>query len=360
VTITVVNPQKQIPSQKIVPQQKFPEVSILPTVATTSQSFSISKQGNSAKKKSTELTNVNVKDMNKIKLLSLAVPTPSITENIKKTANIEKIKMSEKTENGSSSQITISDNNNMNHLTKKDRKKLRRELEKQETLKKELENKQCASTLENQSQIVTIKRIMESNNAEPTVTITLKGQTPAEDRVLFTLVNGQTKDSLGVKQSQVSGKKKKNKGNNLCNQQQQPQTDNKSQVHNNNNNSNNSNNNGNNHGNSNGNTNTNTNTNSNTNSNSNIKYEQSQKYDIKCSKQHANKDKFKAGKHQEDSKSRQQQNIGASETKITQSKKDKKKNNENKENIMKTITNENSHRQENNALNKKSSKVNYI
>lgn len=40
-------------------------------------------------------------------------------------------------------------------------------------------------------QMVTIKRVMESNGAEPTVTITLKGATPDKDKVLFTLVNGQ-------------------------------------------------------------------------------------------------------------------------------------------------------------------------
>lgn len=40
-------------------------------------------------------------------------------------------------------------------------------------------------------QMVTIKRVMEANGAEPTVTITLKGATPDKDKVLFTLVNGQ-------------------------------------------------------------------------------------------------------------------------------------------------------------------------
>ncbi|KAG8233397.1 hypothetical protein J437_LFUL013177, partial [Ladona fulva] len=40
-------------------------------------------------------------------------------------------------------------------------------------------------------QMVTIKRVIESNGAEPTVTITLKGETPDKDKVLFTLVNGQ-------------------------------------------------------------------------------------------------------------------------------------------------------------------------
>jgi hypothetical protein len=40
-------------------------------------------------------------------------------------------------------------------------------------------------------QMVTIKRVMEGNGNEPTVTITLKGATPDKDKVLFTLVNGQ-------------------------------------------------------------------------------------------------------------------------------------------------------------------------
>nr|CAD7571010.1 unnamed protein product [Timema californicum] len=40
-------------------------------------------------------------------------------------------------------------------------------------------------------QMVTIKRVIEPNGTEPTVTITLKGTTPDEDKVLFTLINGQ-------------------------------------------------------------------------------------------------------------------------------------------------------------------------
>lgn len=47
-------------------------------------------------------------------------------------------------------------------------------------------------------QMVTIKRVIESNGAEPTVTITLKGETPDKDKVLFTLVNGQGKGVLLV------------------------------------------------------------------------------------------------------------------------------------------------------------------
>ncbi|XP_017769806.1 PREDICTED: stress response protein NST1-like [Nicrophorus vespilloides] len=38
--------------------------------------------------------------------------------------------------------------------------------------------------------MVTIKRIVENNNCPPTVTITLKGSTPDQDKLLYTLVNG--------------------------------------------------------------------------------------------------------------------------------------------------------------------------
>jgi hypothetical protein len=40
-------------------------------------------------------------------------------------------------------------------------------------------------------QMVTIRRVMEPSSSEPTVTITLKGDKPGHDKVLFTLVNGQ-------------------------------------------------------------------------------------------------------------------------------------------------------------------------
>lgn len=38
--------------------------------------------------------------------------------------------------------------------------------------------------------MVTIKRIAESGSSAPTVTITLKGSTPDQDKLLYTLVNG--------------------------------------------------------------------------------------------------------------------------------------------------------------------------
>ena len=43
------------------------------------------------------------------------------------------------------------------------------------------------------SQMVTIRRVMDPSSAEPTVTITLKGDQPETDKVLFKLVNGQGK-----------------------------------------------------------------------------------------------------------------------------------------------------------------------
>lgn len=43
------------------------------------------------------------------------------------------------------------------------------------------------------SQMVTIRRVMDPNSAEPTVTITLKGEQPEKDKVLFKLINGQGK-----------------------------------------------------------------------------------------------------------------------------------------------------------------------
>lgn len=46
------------------------------------------------------------------------------------------------------------------------------------------------------SQMVTIRRVMDPNNAEPTVTITLKGDQPEKDKVLFKLVNGQGERAL--------------------------------------------------------------------------------------------------------------------------------------------------------------------
>ncbi|XP_066991500.2 mucin-5AC isoform X2 [Anabrus simplex] len=97
-------------------------------------------------------------------------------------------------------------------------------------------------------QMVTIKRVMEPNGAEPTVTITLKGATPDKDKVLFTLVNGQVCQSQEESKpgnQQTSGqvpktggnnnpsnssnsKKKKNSKGNVSSQQNNVSTNNKS------------------------------------------------------------------------------------------------------------------------------------
>ncbi|XP_014290107.1 uncharacterized protein [Halyomorpha halys] len=52
-------------------------------------------------------------------------------------------------------------------------------------------SKPSVSTNKPAPQMVTIKRVMEPHNSEPTVTITLRGATPNQDRVLYTLLNGQ-------------------------------------------------------------------------------------------------------------------------------------------------------------------------
>lgn len=48
-----------------------------------------------------------------------------------------------------------------------------------------------SSTTSQPQQMVTIRRIMQPNLSEPVVTVTLKGDTSDNDRVLFTMVNGQ-------------------------------------------------------------------------------------------------------------------------------------------------------------------------
>lgn len=64
------------------------------------------------------------------------------------------------------------------------------------------------STSSQPQQMVTIRRVMQSNLSEPVVTVTLKGETPDNDRVLFTLINGQvlpTEKSAGVTSSSLAG-----------------------------------------------------------------------------------------------------------------------------------------------------------
>ncbi|XP_046684977.1 protein FAM193A-like isoform X2 [Homalodisca vitripennis] len=86
----------------------------------------------------------------------------------------------------------------------------------------------AVKTEEQGPQMVTIKRVMEPNCAEPTVTITLRGATPNEDKVLYTLLNGQVcqvpkdskSNSKAKQQSQPSGVKTKNiqSGSSVVNQ----------------------------------------------------------------------------------------------------------------------------------------------
>jgi len=64
------------------------------------------------------------------------------------------------------------------------------------------------STSSQPQQMVTIRRVMQPNLSEPVVTVTLKGETPDNDRVLFTLINGQvlpTDKSNGSTSSSVVG-----------------------------------------------------------------------------------------------------------------------------------------------------------
>ncbi|KAK3930790.1 Protein FAM193A [Frankliniella fusca] len=75
-----------------------------------------------------------------------------------------------------------------------------------------------------QPQMVTIRRVMEPNSSEPTVTITLKGATPDKDKVLFTLVNGQNEVVCHDQASSVPKTKKQRKlERRLLRQQQQQQ-----------------------------------------------------------------------------------------------------------------------------------------
>lgn len=208
-------------------------------------------------------------------------------------------------------------------LTKKERKKLKKRMKKMEEVKAKEETKKPVQT-ETQPQIVTIKRVMESNSAEPTVTITLKGQTPAEDKVLFTLVNGQTKEVASLKleneQNQnISGKKKKTKTNN-----------------NNNNNY--------------------------TNSNSNNSLQQGNKQMNNSKQQMQNKicdgkNNMKQQSNNDKSKGKQLDDKKIQQQNITKSKKDKR-NTENKENVLQqNVVNKNKN-QSQNISGKKQNKMN--
>ncbi|XP_017793534.1 PREDICTED: uncharacterized protein LOC108575287 [Habropoda laboriosa] len=371
VTITVVDPQKPVP-QRLLPQCNLPEVSILPTslpVAlptvkqlsnkkkdkqevcsnssnTSSSSCSSSSSSsissiNSKMKTAPVNTNVKSKGISTGKADKTMVPGQQT--NNKTASRIDKAEISgknNKAQASNSNSTNVKSNNtaeksltvdlNDKKLTKKERKKLKKEMKKTEEAKAKEDTKKPVQT-ESQPQIVTIKRVMESNSAEPTVTITLKGQTPAEDKVLFTLVNGQTKEVAGLKleneQNQnISGKKKKAKANN---------------NNNNNNNTSNNNNNSLQQGNK-------------QQQFTNSKQQaQSKICDSKGNvKQQSNNEKSK-GK-QVDEKKAQQQSI--TETK-SKSKKDKK-NTDNKENVLQqNVVNKNKN-QPQNVSGKKQNKVN--
>ncbi|KAB7499587.1 hypothetical protein Anas_02051 [Armadillidium nasatum] len=59
------------------------------------------------------------------------------------------------------------------------------------------------------SQMVTIRRVMDPISSEPTVTITLKGEEPKKDKVLFKLVNGQACTGNTANDSKVEQRVKK-------------------------------------------------------------------------------------------------------------------------------------------------------
>ncbi|CAL7937736.1 unnamed protein product [Xylocopa violacea] len=376
VTITVVDPQKPVP-QRLLPQCNLPEVSILPTsppVAlpavkqlsnkkkdkqevcsnssnTSSSSCSSSSSSSSTSsinsKTKTAPVNTNVKSKSISKADRTVISGQTNNKTVIKSDRVEVSNKNNKIQTTSSNSTNIENNTNNatekaliadsndKKLTKKERKKLKKEMKKIEEAKAKEDSKKPIQT-ETQPQIVTIKRVMESNSAEPTVTITLKGQTPAEDKVLFTLVNGQTKEVAGLKleneQNQnISGKKKKAKANN----------------NNNNNNSNNNNNNTNN------NNNNSLQTGNKQQQMNNAKQQAQNKIcDSKSNvKQQPNSEKSK-GK-QVDEKKIQQQAISDVKTK---SKKDKK-NTENKENVLQQNAVNKNKNQPQNVPQKKQNKV---
>ncbi|XP_049826647.1 uncharacterized protein LOC109608344 isoform X2 [Aethina tumida] len=57
--------------------------------------------------------------------------------------------------------------------------------------------------------MVTIKRVTENGNSQPTVTITLKGSTPDQDKLLYTLVNGTETESKQIPQPETNNKSDK-------------------------------------------------------------------------------------------------------------------------------------------------------
>ncbi|CAH1955558.1 unnamed protein product [Acanthoscelides obtectus] len=99
----------------------------------------------------------------------------------------------------------------------------RQELKKQQKdAEKEKENIKNATASKNTKIVeetipamVTIKRIAENENGEPTVTITLKGSTPDQDKLLYTLVGGPDDKIDAPKEPEKNSKKKKKQKNAL-------------------------------------------------------------------------------------------------------------------------------------------------
>ncbi|XP_018316494.1 uncharacterized protein [Mycetomoellerius zeteki] len=347
VTITVVDPQKPVP-QRLLPPCNLPEVSILPT--SSSVSLPTIKPLNNRKKDKQEVCSNSSNNCGSNSIISLSNKTKTVSANsnaknksINSTEKCEARNMNStqgnksnaKVDSNKSSKLSASinnvtknnSNNNANKLsdvdlldkklTKKERKKLKKEMKKLEEAKtKETEN---TTPTESQPQIVTIRREINSNSAEPTVTITLKGQTPAEDKVLFTLVNGQTKEPSHKSEQEQNqsnnGKKKKVKATNNNNPLQQG---NKLQQ-----------------------------------SNNSKQQTQIKANDGKNLKQQVNNEKSKNGK-QVDEKKVQQQNVN--EGKNSKSKKDKK-NTENKENVLQQQNTVNKSKNQQNVSNKKQNKA---
>lgn len=84
-------------------------------------------------------------------------------------------------------------------------------------------NKENSSVIEETiPAMVTIKRIAENGSGSPTVTITLKGSTPDQDKLLYTLVGGSDQTiPLAQLENETVAKKKKKK-NSKANPEQKP------------------------------------------------------------------------------------------------------------------------------------------
>ncbi|XP_046488598.1 protein FAM193A isoform X1 [Neodiprion pinetum] len=307
VTITVVDPQKPL-LQRSLPQRTLPEVSILPASAPLITS---TLKPSNKKKEKEDGTKVKSPPVHSNQKNKIGINVEKKDENV--IAVSQKSKAATIIDKVDSSKSNISAPSKFEEKSEKKCKKERQKLKREAKAKEEALMKAAGmikNQSENQPQIVTIKRVMESNNAEPTVTITLKGQTPAEDKVLFTLVNGQTKEPMSSKPEQpqsqkASGKKKKGKGN--VNQQQQQQQQAKSNPV------------------------------QQPSSSTNLKHQQGNINDNKNIKNQQTHEKPRAGKQNDDkkvsTKQQQQQQQNVDESKIGKSKKDKK-NIENKENVM--------------------------